>query len=48
MARIGFISQDTWKKFFDQCAVWYIDEENACVWDERNCWTKMDGGEQHR
>lgn len=31
MACIGFISQDTWIKFFDQCAGWYVDEENACV-----------------
>lgn len=37
MACIGFISQDTWIKFFDQCAGWYVDEENACVRDERNC-----------
>lgn len=29
MACIGFISQDTWIKFFDQCAGWYVDEENA-------------------
>ena len=28
MTCIGFISQDTWKKFFDQC---------ACVCDERHC-----------
>lgn len=37
MACIGFISQDTWKKFFDQCAGWYVDDENACVRDERHC-----------
>lgn len=37
MAFIGFISQDTWRKFFDQCRGWYIDEENACVRDECNC-----------
>lgn len=37
MACIGFISQDTWIKFFDQCVGWYVDEENACVRDERNC-----------
>ena len=37
MACIGFISQDTWRKFFDQCHGWYIDEENACVRDECKC-----------
>jgi hypothetical protein len=37
MTCIGFISQDTWEKFFEQCAGWYVDEENACVRDERNC-----------
>ena len=37
MACIGFIEQETWEKFFDQCAGWYVDEENACVRDERNC-----------
>lgn len=34
MACIGFIDQDTWKKFIDQCAGWYIDEVNQCVRDE--------------
>lgn len=33
MAYIGFISQDTLRKFFDQCGGWYIDEEDACVRD---------------
>lgn len=37
MACIDFIDQDTWRKFFDQCKDWYIDEENACVRDERHC-----------
>lgn len=37
MTCVGFISRETWQKFFDQCAGWYIDEENACVRDERNC-----------
>ena len=37
MACIGFIGQDTWSKFFDQCGGWYVDEENACVRDERHC-----------
>lgn len=33
MACIGFISQDIWEKFFDQCGGWYVDEEDACVRD---------------
>ena len=37
MTCIGFISQDTWEKFSDQCMGWYVDEENACVRDDRNC-----------
>lgn len=37
MAVLGFISRDTWGKFSDQCAGWYVDEENACIRDERNC-----------
>lgn len=37
MACIGFISQDTWGKFFDQCRGWYVDEENTCVRDECRC-----------
>ncbi len=37
MACIGFISPDTWNKFFEQCGGWYVDEENACVRDGRNC-----------
>ena len=36
MACIGFIDSDTWKKFFDQCRGWYVDEENACVRDGLN------------
>ena len=34
---IGFISRDTWQKFSDECWSWYVDEENACVRDERYC-----------
>lgn len=37
MAYIGFISQDTLRKFFDQCRGWYVDEDNACVRDDRDC-----------
>lgn len=39
---LDFIDRDTWKKFYDQCAGWYIDEENACVRDERNCYEGVD------
>ena len=42
MACIGFISQDTWRKFFDQCAGWYVDEENDCVRDERHIYNGVD------
>ncbi|MEE1400919.1 MAG: hypothetical protein UF305_01325 [Oscillospiraceae bacterium] len=42
MACIGFISPDTWKKFLDQCAGWYVDEENACVLDERHTFEGAD------
>lgn len=37
MACIGFIDQEVWLKFLDQCSGWYVDEENACVRDEQNC-----------
>lgn len=33
MSCLDFISRDTWYKFCDQCAGWYVDEENACVRD---------------
>ena len=35
MVCIGFISQDTWKKFFDECKGWYIWEGDSrvCVRD---------------
>ena len=36
MACIGFIDSDTWKKFYDQCGGWYVDEESDCVRDARN------------
>lgn len=42
MACLGFISQDTWRKFFDQCGGWYVDEENACVRDERHIYNGVD------
>ena len=35
MACIGFIDSDVWKKFSDQCRGWYVDEENACIRDDR-------------
>ena len=42
MTWFGFISYDTWGKFIDQCSGWYIDEENACVRDARNCLEGVD------
>lgn len=42
MAVIGFISQDTWRKFFEQCRGWYVDEEHACVRDECHCYNGVD------
>lgn len=36
MAVTGFISQDTWRKFSDQCTGWYVDEQNACIRDMRH------------
>lgn len=37
MAFMGFISPGTWKKFYEQCCGWYVDEENGCVRDGRHC-----------
>ena len=37
MATLGYISNETWDKFTDQCAGWYVDAENARVMDERHC-----------
>ena len=42
MACVGFIEREVWEKFFDKCAGWYVDEENACVRDERNCHNGVD------
>lgn len=39
---LGFIDQDTWKKFYEKCAGWYIDEENVCVRDSQHCTEGMD------
>lgn len=33
MACMGFISPGTWKKFYDQCADWYIAPGEDCVRD---------------
>ena len=35
MTTLGFISRDTWKKFFDECKGWYIweDDKRVCVRD---------------
>lgn len=42
MSFLGFISYETWQKFSDHCAGWYIDEENACVRDERHSFEGID------
>lgn len=33
MVCLGFISQDTWRKFYEQCKGWYVDETNAEIRD---------------
>ena len=42
MACVGFISQDTWRKFFDQCRGWHVDEEHMCIRDEQRCVSGID------
>lgn len=42
MTCLGFIDQDTWKKFNEQCAGWYIDNINNCVRDGRHCTEGVD------
>ena len=37
---VGFISLDTWSKFFEQCHGWYIDDD--CVRDDCRCVDGMD------
>ena len=36
MVFLGFISQDTWRKFYDQCKGWYVDEENTEIRDSEH------------
>lgn len=31
MVCFGFISRETWEKFYNQTKDWYVDEENACI-----------------
>ena len=33
MSCFDYIAQDTWKKFFEQCKGWYVDETNAEIRD---------------
>jgi len=33
MCTMRFISHDTWKKFYDECAGWYVTEDGAEVRD---------------
>lgn len=42
MFRMGFISWETWSKFFKQCHGWYYDEEGDCIRDERHCQEGVD------
>ena len=42
MARMRFISWETWSKFFKQCHGWYYDEEDDCIRDERHCTEGVD------
>ena len=35
MSVIGFIDQDTWKKFFDQCNGWYVDDKICGIRDDK-------------
>lgn len=38
MATLGFISRETWEKFYNQCAGWYVEEDGDEVYvrDSRN------------
>ena len=42
MTCLGFINQDTWRKFFEQCRGWYVDEEESCIRDELDCYEGVD------
>ena len=33
MVCLGFISQDTWRMFYDQCKGWYVEEEHTEIRD---------------
>ena len=35
MSILGFISHDTWKKFYEQCSGWYVDDEICGIRDDR-------------
>lgn len=36
MACLGFISQDAWRKFFEQCKGWYVTEDQSEVRDSEH------------
>lgn len=38
MSCLGFIDRETWVKFFNECAGWYIDTDNNNIYvkDSRN------------
>ena len=33
MSCVGFIDQNTWRKFYDQCKGWYVSEDEAEIRD---------------
>lgn len=33
MACVGFIDQNTWRKFYDQCKGWYVSEDETEIRD---------------
>ena len=36
MVCLDYISHDTWKKFYEQCKGWYVDETNAEIRDSEH------------
>ena len=42
MLCMGFISLETWIKFYKQCNGWYYDEYSDCIRDERHCQDGID------
>lgn len=36
MVCLDYIAQNTWKKFYEQCKGWYVDETNAEIRDSEH------------